>query len=217
MPTMEHLKKWVNIRIDEFTPGALDFESIEPVIDDLDQEIENSMHELIRLAPRERIYRYGQAIPMNNAELSNGKLLIEMPEDWLRFLRVELPNWNQAVDFLTSVDAEPYRRATHRYMAPTNFRPFVALIPGTENMYLDCRPADGDTSIGEVEAIYVPEVPATDVDSSLEDVLVWLAVSRTFQIIRQPGLAQQARQKGLSLLQPPSEIFYGQQPQEDES
>lgn len=194
----QNLIDWVEARIDEITP-----EEQSPTIghEQLYTELQQAAYMTLRRARTQIVYEAIEDGSGGSTSADGDSTVIQLPSDFLRFIRVRLDTWDKPVDQLVPPDSNAYRQQHNAYQQGTAGRPMAAIIPklgGGSKIAVQCWPSGSVT-----ELLYVPQLVPEDVPGVLEDPMIWYAAGRALQAIRNSAYqaAYQAANDSLSALQ----------------
>ncbi len=169
-------------------------------------ELEEASDSVLRRAPR-LISQYagadGTADANANAVVSAGKVVIPLPADFIRFLRLKLVSWQTDVDDLVDVRTSRYRLQGNPFAQADAWAPLASQVPyfaGSGSVQaLEAFP--GTTGSSPVELLaYVGRTAPEDVPTELDDALIWEAAGRVLMATRQEGagVAMEMASKAIS-------------------
>jgi hypothetical protein len=152
-------------------------------------ELVNAARSVLRRVPRELVYpaakdASGSVTPSNE----DNKTVIPVPDDFVRFLRVELADWEQAVDEFIPLDSSRYRLQNNPFTSADNAHPVAALAPHFPDgvtQAVECFPADSLPSVSTFA--YVPATAPENVPDELRDAVVWEGAARVLQSTKEEG------------------------------
>jgi hypothetical protein len=164
-------------------------------------ELVESARLILRRVPRELVYPAaedgsGSVSPTNQG----GATVIPVPSDFVRFLRVSLPEWDHPVDEFVPLDSSRYRLQNNPFTSADEAHPIASLAPyfeGGVSQAVECYPPDAGPTVDSFA--YVPETAPEDMPEELVDSLVWEAAGRVLQATRQEG-AEAASQRAMQAI-----------------
>lgn len=196
--TQQALVDWVEARIDEITP-----ENQTPTLghDLVYKELQQAAYIVLRRARTQVVYEALEDGSGGSTSTDGDSTVIQLPSDFLRFIRIRLSSWDKPVDQLLAPDTNGYRQQHNQYQKGTAGRPMAAMIPkisGGSKIAVQCWPSGTVT-----ELLYVPQLAPEEMPSVLEDSMVWFAAGRALQSIRNEAFsaAYQAGNDALSAIQ----------------
>lgn len=176
----------VEARIDEVTPtGATPSISHGVIWNALVEASRN----VLQMAPKRFVYSAGvnyYAYAKANASQRETHTYIRLPLEFVRFLRVYVVGWREAVDSLTDVDSDVYRQQSNPHQSARGGRPVAALVPygltapasQTGAFSLELYPkSTGQTASLISELIIVPETSPELIPQMLTHAMTWDAAS----------------------------------------
>jgi hypothetical protein len=230
--TREHLIQWVEARIDEVLTSE---NIIESPVNIIDQELDPSAVYILRNARREALFSTVRGdkqhhasnertdVPTRVIKNDDGSGVIILPTDFLRFVSLQMNDWNRPLTKLISQDDELYKRQFNTYQRGSTSKPVGALVDYTGEYSTDEKTpvaGQGPNAVQVNQAIefftspegviktftYVPRLKAEQMPVDLIDAMVWYAASRTLFILKRFEEAQVADANGVKLL---AEIKFG--------
>lgn len=160
--TLQKLVEWTQARIDELSGSSEQIAAIEPNIIEL--ELHESATQILRTAKKQFVYSAGAQYtspllvslrPDAENVMRPYSVIVPLPEDFIRFIRLRYRNWHISIDDLMSVDDKDYKRQTNYYHKGTLRTPLAAIIP----LMFSYTPANDNTVIFTqgIEAFPPPE------------------------------------------------------------
>lgn len=108
-------------------------------------------------------------------------LEVPLPDDYIRFVRIKLTEWEIAVDDLVDVHTNAYRLQANQYAAADRYHPLAAIVAKGGSQVLECYPTDAQADPVEVFS-YIGEVaPENLSDQLILDAVLWDATGRILQ------------------------------------
>lgn len=143
--TREQLIAWVQGRIDEVGPPE-QLAVASPTL--IAQELDEAARLVLLAAPKAFVYPAGSRhvsdcfVTVQGS--TNCSVIIPLPSDYLRFLRVKLDNWTDTADVIVEAGSISHKAQVNPYTRATVNRPVVAIVPLQHSTYtraLECWPA----------------------------------------------------------------------------
>jgi hypothetical protein len=185
-PSQETLVERVEYRVDQVTAQG----QTTPVNrKSTYQELVEAGRSILRRVPRELVYPAAADGSASVAPTNDGrKTVIPVPDDFIRFLRVRLPEWKHAVDEFVPLDSSRYRLQANPFTSADEAHPIASLAPyfsGSVNQAVECYPQDATPTV-ELFA-YVPDTAPEQIPEELRDALTWEAAGRVLQSTKEDG------------------------------
>lgn len=123
---------------------------------------------------------------------TNTRLVIPLPTDFVRFVRIRLTEHKRAIDSLGDPDSKAYHLATtNQYAAPTIHSPAAFHIPYYSGLFKQALEIFPVSTVSTPVSLfsYIGTVAPENMPASLVDALVWEAAGRVLQNLRENAAA----------------------------
>lgn len=163
-------------------------------------EMVEAARSVLRKAPMAVILDAAQDGSASTVSSQDAYALVECPEDFLRFLSLQLAAWKRPVYELTDPRTDLYRLQFNSRSASDTYNPVVVLTPNstgaTGKQALQAFPGGDSPTIASFE--YVGTTAPENMPDELLDAMLWETAGRALQAQKEDGagaayeLAQQA-------------------------
>ena len=169
--TREELTSWVQVRIDESGGQSAVLETSA-----ITRELDEAARIVLSAAPRALIYPVStRYVPNSYVSYLDSRLfsvIVPLPANYLRFLRIKLYEWTNPVDRLGNTGTQDYEKQVNPYTRAVVNRPYAAVIPLVHYGFtraIECFPApDSLTDYQVVNTSSIPPYPGTTIVASTE-------------------------------------------------
>lgn len=154
------------------------------------QELTEARRSVLRKVPREFVYpaaKDGAAALNSTATVKDHKVILPMPADFIRFLRLEIEGWQTSADDLLMVGTAAYRLQANQYARADAAHPIAVLVPNFDSpigQAIEAYPASSETDpVAHFAYVSANDAPE-DMPEALIDAMVWEATGRVLQNMR---------------------------------
>ena len=225
--TLEQLIERVSSKIDETIPKGDNVESgalVEAPVNFIEEELDRSSEFILRNAPVTMVkqamvkaakhFKDGMTDPNTPSPNPNVRVIydttekiavVPCPQDFLRFISIQLSTWKMPVMELLKQEDPKYRKQKNNYEhRGTETKPIAALIGFTDyvedeisadwpnrNIAIECFSSKTTPTLTALH--YVPKTKAVDLPEDLIDPMLWMCAARTLRIMRQYDAAVAAK------------------------
>lgn len=227
--TLDDLIERVSSKIDETIPKGDNVEAgvlVEAPVNFIEEELDRSAEFILRKAPvtmvkqamvkADKHFPVGKTNPdtpatnptiriFEGTPADNGIYVVPVPQDFIRFIKIQLSTWMLPVTELMKEEDPKHRmqknNKTHR---GTQLKPVAALIGFTDyiadeisadwpnkKLAIECFSSKTVPTITALH--YVPKKLAIELPDDLIDPMLWMCAARTLRIMRQYDAANVAK------------------------
>lgn len=203
---MNKLKGLVLLRIDEYSEDFALNEGDFPIAD-VEAELTESAKAVSRIAPREVMTLSSKAASSGQDGLTihspeNRGTIIELPEDYLRFLSLKMKGWKRVATNTYPDTSILYEHQVYEKRRGTSNNPMVFTVPHAPGENGSKRGLEVFPVSDAVEnLIYVPYATVETIPEELHDLVAWKAVVSVLLIMKEYSGAKAATQKEQQALQ----------------
>jgi len=194
-PAQRRLVEWVEFRVDSITATGQT-----PAInhDSIWTELEEASKTVLRKAPLQFVYPAAKdgTTGLNAAKVfANNKLTLPLPDDFIRFLRLQVDGWEIPVDDLLDVRSNQYRLQQNQFSKAQATAPLGVLVPypaAASKMAVEAFP--GSNAASPVAAFYyVGATSPEQMPEELVDPMVWEATARVAMNTKDVAASENAK------------------------
>lgn len=163
------------------------------------EALEESSRKVLRKARREIALPavVDDAVNRNaHTTLSASKLTVTLPDNFIRFVRMECSHLTIPIDGLLEMERDMYRLQASPYSGADAFRPIAFLVPdgGTSKMAIELYPGTEEEN-PITSFFYLPETAPEEIPDVLVDGMVYDAAASLLLHLRENEVAAIALQK----------------------
>lgn len=198
MARIDDLTKYVSLRVDEYLEDATAASNVEIPFGDIPFELDEAVKWILRTISRDLLADFVKepgSAPSLTVDLVGEKVIIPLPEDYLRFYSVQMNGWIRPVQTYYTDDSQQYQQQQFEYLRGTIERPMAFMVANPASgakRDLEVYP-DGEGTLKKL--LYVPILKASDSSYTVtlfDDALVWKAAASVLHIMRLQGLSDRA-------------------------
>lgn len=199
--TRQELINMVKTKIDELTPlDALPASGIgfsdKPVDTFSDHLLDESAKEVLMQAPVSRLRV--EACRTQAVASDDGSGYVAVPDDFLRLVEFKMTEWKRPVNVAYNEGSTVALRQYNCFIRGGCCKPVCVFAHRNGTLILEYYSVRMEHKLEHF--LYVPVVAAEDLPVDLQDVTTWWCASRILQITGKATGAQQAYERGKSLL-----------------